>query len=187
MGVPLHILVGMRWLTYLMALNNVAAWLGVLPGAPTISWWWVAASWAVFVSPWGRMAISVVAARLLLRGVRPGSYPRSGKVHLRLWLAEQIADMSAAVSLASAPWVPYYARALGVKMGRNVDLHSVPPVTGLLRLAEGCSDGTGGGSFRLVDRRRLGAHWRNLDWRRCRGGRPQHADAGRPHRRRGAC
>lgn len=139
MGVPLHILVGMRWLTYLMALNNIAAWLGFLPGAPTVSWWWVAASWAVFVSPWGRMGISVIAARLLLRGVRPGSYPRSGKVHLRLWLAEQIADMSAAVSLASAPWVPYYARALGVKMGKNVDLHSVPPVTGLLRLAEGCS------------------------------------------------
>lgn len=139
MGVPLHVLVGMRWLTYLMALNNFAAWQGVLPGAPTISWWWVAASWVVFVSPWGRMGISVVSARVLLRGVGPGSYPRSGKVHLRLWLAEQIADMTGAVTLASAPWVPYYARALGVKMGRNVDLHSVPPVTGLLRLAEGCS------------------------------------------------
>lgn len=139
MGVPLHILVGMRWLSYLMALNNLAAWQGILPGAPTISWWWVAASWLVFVSPWGRMGISVVAARFLLRGVRPGSYPRSGKVHLRLWLAEQIADMAGAVSLASAPWVPYYARALGVKMGKNVDLHSVPPVTGLLRIAEGAS------------------------------------------------
>ena len=139
MGVPLHVLVGMRWLTYLMALNNVAAGQGYVPGAPTVSWWWVLVSWAVFVSPWGRMGISVVAARLLLRGVRPGSYPRSGAVHLRLWLAEQIADMAAAVSLASAPWVPYYARALGVRMGRNVDLHSVPPVTGFLQLGEGCS------------------------------------------------
>lgn len=139
MGVPLHILVGMRWLTWLLVLNNVAAGLGILPGAPTVSWWWVASSWAVFVSPWGRMGISVVSARLLLRGVRPGSYPRSGGVHLRLWLAEQIADMAGAVTLASAPWVPYYARALGVKMGRNVDLHSVPPVTGMLRLAEGAS------------------------------------------------
>lgn len=139
MGIPLHILVGMRWLTYLMALNNVAAWQGWLPGAPTVSWWWVAAAWVVFVSPWGRMGISVVAARLLLRDVLPGSYPRSGKVHLRLWLAEQFADMVGAVTLASAPWVPYYARALGAKIGKNVDLHSVPPVTGLLRLAEGCS------------------------------------------------
>ncbi|MFC4266558.1 Pls/PosA family non-ribosomal peptide synthetase [Arthrobacter cryoconiti] len=139
MGAPLHVLVGMRWLTYLMALNNIAAWQGFLLSGPTISWWWVALSWVLFVSPWGRMGISVLAARLLLRAVRPGSYPRSGKVHLRLWLAEQIADMVGAVTLASAPWVPYYARALGAKIGKNVDLHSVPPVTGLLRLAEGAS------------------------------------------------
>lgn len=139
MGIPLHILVGMRWLCYLLIINNVAAALDFLPNAPTVSWWWVAAIWVLFVSPWGRMGISALAARILLRGVRPGSYPRSGRVHLRLWLAEQVADMAGAVSLASAPWVPYYARALGVKMGNNVDLHSVPPVTGFLRLAEGCS------------------------------------------------
>nr|WP_035748931.1 Pls/PosA family non-ribosomal peptide synthetase [Arthrobacter sp. 35W] len=139
MGIPLHILVGMRWLTYLMVLNNVLALWNVLPGAPTLSWWWVLASWAVFVSPLGRMAISVVAARILLRGVEPGTYPRSGRVHLKLWLVEKIADMASAVSLASAPWVPYYARALGAKIGRNVDLHSVPPVTGMLRLGSGSS------------------------------------------------
>ncbi|MFJ5961893.1 Pls/PosA family non-ribosomal peptide synthetase [Pseudarthrobacter oxydans] len=138
-GLPLHVLVAMRWLTYLMAINNVLAAWGVLNNAPTVSWWWVLVSWLVFVNPLGRMAISVAAARLLLRGVVPGSYPRSGKVHLRLWLAEQIADLSGAVSLAGAPWVPYYARALGAKVGKDVDLHSVPPVTGMLSLGTGCS------------------------------------------------
>ncbi|OAE03679.1 amino acid adenylation protein [Arthrobacter sp. OY3WO11] len=138
-GLPLHVLVAMRWLTYLMAINNILAAWGVLSGAPTVSWWWVLVSWLVFVNPLGRMAISVAAARLLLRGVVPGSYPRSGKVHLRLWLAEQIADLSGAVSLAGAPWVPYYARALGAKVGKDVDLHSVPPVTGMLSLGTGCS------------------------------------------------
>ncbi len=53
MGVPLHILVGMRWLTYLMAANNVLAALAGFTGAPTVSWWWVAAAWLVFVSPAG--------------------------------------------------------------------------------------------------------------------------------------
>ena len=72
------------------------------PTHPRLSWWWVAALWLVFVSPPGRMGISVVAARLLLRSVKPGNYPRSGKVHLRLWLAQQIADLADAVSLASA-------------------------------------------------------------------------------------
>lgn len=139
MGVPLHILVGMRWLTYLLIINNSFAMLNIFTAAPAVSWWWVFASWLVFISPLGRMGIAVASARFLLRGLQPGSYPRSGRVHLRLWLAEQIADMAAAVSMASAPWVPYYARALGAKIGRNVDLHSVPPVTGMLSLGSGCS------------------------------------------------
>ncbi|NYE93800.1 non-ribosomal peptide synthetase-like protein [Psychromicrobium silvestre] len=139
MGIPLHILVGMRWLTYLMILNNLLGWYAPAVNFPTISWWWVLVSWAVFVSPWGRMSISVLAARFLLRGVGPGIYPRSGRVHLKLWLAEQIADLAQAVSLASAPWVTHYARALGAKVGKDVSLHSVPPVTGLLSLGEGSS------------------------------------------------
>jgi non-ribosomal peptide synthetase-like protein len=139
MGVPLHILVGMRWLTYLMAANNLLSAVAGFSAAPTLSWWWVAASWLVFVSPAGRMLISVAAARILLRNVVPGTYPRSGRVHLRLWLAEQIQDLASALSLASAPWVPYYARALGAKIGNDVQLHSVPPVTGLLSLGSGCN------------------------------------------------
>ncbi len=139
MGVPLHTLVGMRWLTYLMAANNVLAGLSGFAAAPTVSWWWVGASWLVFVSPAGRMGLSVAAARLLLHNVGPGTYPRAGKVHLRLWLAEQIQDLAGAVSLASAPWVPYYARALGARIGTNVHLHSLPPVTGLLSLGSGAN------------------------------------------------
>jgi non-ribosomal peptide synthetase-like protein len=139
MGIPLHILAGMRWLTYLMAANNVLSAFAGFTAAPTVSWWWVAASWLVFVSPLGRMAISVASARLLLRNVQPGNYPRAGKVHLRLWLAEQIQDLAGAISLASAPWVPYYARALGAKIGSDVHLHSLPPVTGLLTLGRGCN------------------------------------------------
>ena len=137
MGIPLHILVGMRWLTYLMAANNLLSALAGFSAAPTVSWWWVGAAWLVFVSPAGRMLISVAAARLLLRKVVPGTYPRSGRVHLRLWLAEQIQDLAGAISLASAPWVPYYAKALGAKIGNDVQLHSLPPVTGLLSLGSG--------------------------------------------------
>lgn len=139
MGIFLNILVGMRWLTYLMVANHLLADFAGFSAAPVASWWWILASWLVFVSPPGRMAISILAARGLLRGVRPGTYPRSGKVHLKLWLAEQIQDLSGAISLASAPWVPYYARALGAKIGNNVQLHSLPPVTGLLSLGSGCN------------------------------------------------
>ncbi|GAA1498540.1 non-ribosomal peptide synthetase [Paeniglutamicibacter kerguelensis] len=139
MGIPTFILVGMRWLVYLGAGNNVLQALGVFTAAPVVPWWAVVAGWLVFVSPPGRMAISVVSARLLLRNLEPGDYPRSGKVHLRLWLAQQIADLADPVSLASAHLTPLYARALGAKVGRDVQLHSVPPVTGLLSLGRGAS------------------------------------------------
>ncbi|MHA7279257.1 Pls/PosA family non-ribosomal peptide synthetase [Arthrobacter sp. MDT2-2] len=139
MGIPLQFLAGMRWFTYAMIATNVLAGLGILTAAPTLPWTWLAVSWLVFVSPFGRMALSVAAARMLLRDVRPGVYPRSGKVHLRLWLAEQISDSVGAVGLASAPWVPVYARALGARIGPDVDLHSVPPVTGFLTLGAGAS------------------------------------------------
>ena len=38
-----------------------------------------------------------------------------------------------------APWLVYYARALGNKVGKGVDLHSSPPVTGMLTLGHRCS------------------------------------------------
>jgi len=139
LGVPLHTLVGLRWLTWLVIVSNVFAWFVTAPWAPTVSWWWAGLGWVLFISSPGRMAISVVAARLLLRGVKAGSYARGGSVHLRLWFAEEVASAAGAANLGGAPWIAYYARALGAKVGRGVDLHALPPVTGLLTLGKGCS------------------------------------------------
>ena len=95
--------------------------------------------WSLLVFPVGRMALSAAGARLLLAGVTAGTYPRGGKVHLRLWLAERLADECGALNLAGAALLPYYARALGVWVGEGVDLHSAPPVTGMLALGDGCA------------------------------------------------
>ena len=81
------------------------------------------AGWLVLISPPGRMAIAAGGARLLLRGVRPGTYPRGGSVHVRLWAAERLAELSGAANLAGASWISRYARALGAKIGTDVDLH----------------------------------------------------------------
>jgi non-ribosomal peptide synthetase-like protein len=137
--VPLRTLVAARWLTTLAAMNAAlhAAW-GV-PWAVPVSWWWVLGGWLLTVSPVGRMGISALGARVLLAGVRPGTHPRGGTVHLRLWAAQRLADGFGAVTAASAPWVRLYARALGARVGRDVDLHAVPPVTGMLVLGEGCA------------------------------------------------
>ena len=131
--VPLLTLVGLRWTVALAAINNVLALVGTYTWAPTISWTWVAVGWALVISPPGRLAIAAGGARLLLRNVRPGTYPRGGSVHLRLWAAERIAELSGATNLAGN-WVTHYARALGAKIAPGVDLHSLPPVTGMLKL-----------------------------------------------------
>ncbi|WP_410813908.1 Pls/PosA family non-ribosomal peptide synthetase [Micromonospora sp. 067-2] len=137
--VPMLALVGLRWLTVLAALGNVLALLVPTPWAPDVSWWWVALGWALLFSPLGRIALAAAGARLLLRGVSPGSYPRGGSVHLRLWAAERIAELTGATSVAGASWMITYARALGAEIGPDVDLHSAPPVTGLLKLGRGAA------------------------------------------------
>nr|WP_229715245.1 Pls/PosA family non-ribosomal peptide synthetase [Subtercola lobariae] len=134
LGIPLYVLVGLRWLVYVLAANNILSAFGVFPWAPTISWWYLLIGFIVLITPFGRMAISVLSARALLAGVEPGDYPRGGNVHVRLWLAEQIAHLVGATNLAGAPWIITYARALGAKIGPGVDLHSLPPITGMLKI-----------------------------------------------------
>ena len=134
----LQTVVGVRWLVYLFTLNNVLAELvGPLPWARTVSWWWILAGWLLLITPAGRMGIAVVGARILLRNLKPGTYPRGGTVHVRLWAAENLSDAAGAANLAGAPWIAYYARALGAKVGRGVDLHTLPPVTGMLTMGRG--------------------------------------------------
>ncbi|GAB3905038.1 non-ribosomal peptide synthetase [Kibdelosporangium lantanae] len=129
--VPLLTIVGLRWIVALAAVNNIFAF------GPTVSWWLVGLGWLLFVSPFGRLGISAVASRILLRGLKPGTYKRGSAVHMRLWAAERVAAMAGVSNLSGAPWITYYARALGAKVGRDADLHSVPPVTGMLKMGKG--------------------------------------------------
>jgi len=141
LALPLAALVGLRWLTWVMLINaaaaalHVAPWLQALPDA----WAWGLGGWILFVSPLGRMGTTVVVARLTLRGIAPGRYPRGGSVHLRLWFAESWAAAAGAGNVSCAPLTPMYARLLGAKVGKDVDLHAFPPITGLLVLGNGCS------------------------------------------------
>ncbi|GEP35933.1 amino acid adenylation protein [Nocardioides szechwanensis] len=134
----LRAVAGPRWLTW-VALGCHALVLLGLDWLPTVSWPLVLVSWLVFVTPPGRMLLAAAGCRVLLRPVEPGDHPRGGKAHLRLWIANRLADELGATGLAGAPYVRWYARLLGARVGRGVDLHSLPPVTGWLTLGEGCS------------------------------------------------
>ena len=127
--VPLMTLAAAKWVTLVLLLNVLVG-----PLSPPV--WLVAVLCVLTLTPVGQMGVGVVAARVLLAGLAPGSYPRGGWVHMRLWLAERINDVAGARSLTGAAWMSTYARLLGAKVGKGVLLHSLPPVTGMLSLGD---------------------------------------------------
>ena len=184
MGIPLHILVGMRWLTYLMAANNLLAAFAGFAAAPTLSWWWVAASWLVFVSPLGRMAISVAAARAAApgRGARNLSAFRQG------------APAALAGRADPGPRQRHQPgqRPVGSLLrpgARGQDREQRPPAFAAARhrlpvAGQRQQHRARGGPVRVVDRRRHRAHRPRPRRRRGHRRRPQHPDARSEHRRR---
>ena len=95
-------------------------------------------AWLVLFSPAGRIGIAAGGA-LLLRGVRPGQPPARRLGARALWAATRLAELSGATGVSAASWTTRYARALGAKIGNDVDLHSAPPVTGLLKVGRGAA------------------------------------------------
>ncbi len=137
--VLLRALAAPRWLVWLLAASTVVHGAYDVIWLPEVSWWWLLVGAAIFLAPPGRMLLAAAGARLLLRGLTTGEHPRGGKVHLRLWAAERLVDQLGAAGLAGAPYMTWYARLLGARIGRGADLHSVPPVTGKLWLGKGSS------------------------------------------------
>ncbi|GAB49664.1 Pls/PosA family non-ribosomal peptide synthetase [Mobilicoccus pelagius] len=127
-----------RWLVLLLAGARILHDLG-WTAMPHVSWPFLLVGLLVGWTPIGQLGLSVLVSRLVLRGLRPGSYPRGGYVHLRVWGCEKFAESIGATSMMSAPWMLNYARWLGAAVGRGVDMHAVPPVTGMLTLGGGAA------------------------------------------------
>ena len=138
LSIAINTIAGARWVVMLLLLTNIVGGVGSID-FPHVSWWFVGAASLVMLTPFGRMTVAAAGTRMLLHDVKPGVYNRGGRMHIKLWAAERLTDAVGAVNLAGAPWIPYYARALGCKIGKNVDMHSLPPVTGLLKLGRECS------------------------------------------------
>ncbi|MHA6759530.1 Pls/PosA family non-ribosomal peptide synthetase [Streptacidiphilus sp. PAMC 29251] len=142
----LHTLGAARWVLALAALNNLLC-DGLLSGgqahAPTwarpTSWWLIGIGWLLLSSALGRTLLGAAGARLLTRGLRPGAYPRGGRVHLRLWTAERLVAAFNIAAVVGTPLARRYARLLGCTVGPDVELHTMPPVTGLAAFGAGCT------------------------------------------------
>lgn len=128
-----------RWIAWLLVAARVVHDVYGVGWLPATSWPVALGLLVLFVTPVGRILFAASMARIVLAGVTPGAYPRGGKVHLRLWVAERLVDQIGATTLACSPYMTWYARLLGAKVGSNADLHSIPPVTGFLRLGRGAS------------------------------------------------
>ncbi|WP_228266336.1 Pls/PosA family non-ribosomal peptide synthetase [Ornithinimicrobium ciconiae] len=136
---PLRTLAAARWIAWVLLGASLAHGILDLPWVPGPPLSLVALTALVFLVPPVRMALAAALIRTVLHGVGPGSWPRGGKVHLRVWLAGHIQDELAAVSVAGAPWLQWYARLLGARIGPGVDLHALPPVTGMLEIGKEAS------------------------------------------------
>ena len=139
---PLRTIAAARWLVWLSVAAAIArSWLG-LDWLPTLPWPVTVLGALTLLTPPGRMVLAAAGARIVLAGITPGDYPRGGKVHLRVWLAERLADELGAANISGAALVRWYARLLGAPNGKGAELHSLPPVTGHLHLSKGTAVGT---------------------------------------------
>ncbi|GGC76151.1 amino acid adenylation domain-containing protein [Hoyosella rhizosphaerae] len=130
---------GAMWTTWAAIASTLLASFTGAPWLPSVPWPILAFLALTLLTPPGRIAITTVSARLLLRGVTPGQYSRGGSTHLKLWLAERIAEATNVTAVASAPWMSLYARALGANVGKDVSFHTIPPITGLLTVGDGAA------------------------------------------------
>jgi non-ribosomal peptide synthetase-like protein len=108
------------------------------PSQHEVPWAAAAVLYFLFVTTLGRMVVTVVFVRPLTLGLSPGSYPRGGFTHIRLWAVERIVAVSRINNIAGTSWVRLYARLLGCRVEGRVQLYALPPVTGLGTFSRGC-------------------------------------------------
>lgn len=129
--VALYGVTGLRYVTGIAVVCMVmfhsvgSPWTPDPPVLPTFL------AWLALYSLPARMLAAVVSCRLLLLGVRPGTYRRGSGIHLRLWAAERIVTFGKLEPIMGSPLGIWYARALGCSVGEDVNLDAMPPVTGL--------------------------------------------------------
>jgi non-ribosomal peptide synthetase-like protein len=139
MQVALLTVTGLRWLTGLALIANLYALFIPESWLPTMSWWIAAPAWVLLFSGPGRVLTVGLGARLLRGKLRTGVYQRGGCTHLRLWAAERLVASFAMNAVLGSSMAVRYARLLGNDVGENVDLHALPPITGLATIGAGAA------------------------------------------------
>ena len=100
--------------------------------------------------------VAIVGKRLFANRLKPGKYPLWGLTYFRWWLAGQFSDMPDVYLLAATPWLTFYLRALGARIGRNVMIDTISiGAPELLTIEDGASLGT----FVNIENARIEGGW----------------------------
>ncbi len=87
-------------------------------------------------------ALAVGAKRLIAGGIKPGRYPLWGLTYYRWWLADRLVESAPAYMLAGSSLYPWWLRALGAKIGRDVMIGSITlRAADMLEIGDGASIG----------------------------------------------
>ncbi|MDN5581612.1 MULTISPECIES: Pls/PosA family non-ribosomal peptide synthetase [unclassified Corynebacterium] len=123
-------IVGSILVIWALAFFFEAGWVPYPPLAPLL------VGWLVLFSLPGKVVQATVVARLLTHRITPGTYPRGGLVHLRIWAAERVLTYLKLEPLLGTPVTPVLFRLFGCRVGRGTELQTFPPVTGLLSVGD---------------------------------------------------
>jgi non-ribosomal peptide synthetase-like protein len=135
----LFIVYGVMALPYFGTYFPAVAWrAGRISFASCVGLWIL-----VLTGTWPALLLLSVAAKWLLIGrYRPGAYPLWSLYYLRFWLARRFQLICGSTFLAGTPFLPFYLRAMGAKIGRACMI-STPffGVFDLLRIGDDTSIG----------------------------------------------
>ncbi len=132
----LRYIVGVMLVIWVLSAGLHASWVrtpALLTLAPLI------VAWLLLFSNRGKFLVTALGARLLTWRLRPGSYRRGGMTHLRVWAAERLLTHQRLDAVLGTPQIRTLYRLLGNRVGKRAELHSFPPVTGLLTIGDDVS------------------------------------------------
>ncbi|WP_026144890.1 Pls/PosA family non-ribosomal peptide synthetase [Pseudomonas asplenii] len=117
---PMVCLRMMQWLAPFFTFHYLTGAPGDSMGIATI------ASIGVFLVATVLQFVIAIAGKWLVAGrLKPGSYPLWGLTYYRWWLADRMLDSAPVYLLSGSPLYPMWLRALGAKVGKDVNIGSM--------------------------------------------------------------
>ncbi len=127
-------LASIQWVILALGYGNIEP-----DGLPHVGWGWLIGAWLLLASPYGRIAIAVLARRILVPRLRPGRYPRYSWLTCRVWFLERLGEYCHITRLAGTPWSGRYARLIGAEVGAGASLGSMPTLTSFVHIGAGAT------------------------------------------------